>query len=487
MLRDQDQIQISLSPYASLYDIIVPEHHILRRIRENIDFSFVNPMLREQYCEAFGRPAKEPEMMFKLQFLKKLYDLSDVQLISNARTDMAYKYFLGLDPEDDMIAPSLMTKFRKTRLNEDILEEMLRETIRQAMEKGLVKSGTIIVDSTHSLSAVRPKTITQVLRELTKCLRKEIYKNQYALSEYFPDKPSLDGDLREEIAYTETLLNNLAAHITDCDDQKICELHAELASLLDSKEIFDIRSKDDKDARFGHKTATTSFFGYKTHLGMSEDRIITAVEVTPGGAPDGKQLPTLIEKTRAAQVPVSDILGDMAYVSKDNLEVCKNNEITLYARTNSAVSAAATNPLDEGFCINKDAGTMQCPMGILASRIEKRTAQNGNTYLNYVFGKRKCGNCPRKDECRVGKSKLFMYSLTQPNEENYQRQIFENSVEFLEKIKIRYRIEEKNGEMKQSHGLRRADSVGLFAMSLQAYFTAYVVNIKRIVSLTASF
>ena len=36
-------------------------------------------MRRKQYCENFGRPAKEPEMMFKLLFLKKLYDLSDAK------------------------------------------------------------------------------------------------------------------------------------------------------------------------------------------------------------------------------------------------------------------------------------------------------------------------------------------------------------------------------------------------------------------------
>ena len=45
-----------------LYEIIIPEDHILRRIKENIDFSFVNPMLKKQYCEHFGRPAKEPEL-----------------------------------------------------------------------------------------------------------------------------------------------------------------------------------------------------------------------------------------------------------------------------------------------------------------------------------------------------------------------------------------------------------------------------------------
>lgn len=135
MLRENKQLTISLSPYSELYDIIVPQNHILRRIKENIDFSFVNPMLRKQYCEHYGRPAKEPEMMFKLLFLKKLYDLSDENLIASAQTDMAYKYFLGLEPEDGLIDSSLLTKFRKTRITEDILEDMLKETIKQAIEK----------------------------------------------------------------------------------------------------------------------------------------------------------------------------------------------------------------------------------------------------------------------------------------------------------------------------------------------------------------
>lgn len=73
-----------------------------------------------------------------------------------------------------MIDPSLLTKFRKTRITEAILEELLKETIRQAIEKGLVKSGKIIVDATHVEAAVRAKSVPQVLRELTKGMRKEI-------------------------------------------------------------------------------------------------------------------------------------------------------------------------------------------------------------------------------------------------------------------------------------------------------------------------
>jgi len=41
----------------------------------------------------------------------------------------------------------------------------------------------------------------------------------------------------------------------------------------------------------------------------------------------------------------------------------------------------------------------------------------------------------------------------------------------------------KNAEMKQAHGLGKADSRGLAAIRLQSYFTAFVVNVKRIVRL----
>ncbi|MDR2445760.1 MAG: transposase, partial [Treponema sp.] len=190
-----------------------------------------------------------------------------------------------------------------------------------------------------------------------------------------------------------------------------------------------------------------------------------------------------IEKSIDNGVQVKEAIGDMAYVSEDNLDACEEKGVTLYARTNSAVAAAAATPLDEGFCFNKDAGLLQCPASELAMRVEKKTAENGNTYLNYYFSKRKCKACPLCEQCRMGKSKGKCYNITQPSEKNRQRLVFENSELFRERLKVRHRIEEKNGEMKVAHGLDRADSVGLAAMRLQTYFTAFVVNVKRIVKL----
>jgi transposase len=484
MLRNNGQMKLSLSPYQGLYDIVVPKDNLLRKIKENIDFSFVNPMLRKQYCEDYGRPAKEPEMMFKLMFLKKLYDLSDERLIGSAQTDMAYKYFLDLDPEDEIIDPSLLTKFRKTRITEDILEEMLKETIRQAIEKKLIKSTAIIVDSTHTNAAVRPKNVTQVLRELSKQLRREIYREMVELSEKFPEKPSETAELADEIEYTRQLLESVGTEILQSENIFLTKLYERIKELLDTDRIREIRSKDDEDARFGHKKANSIFFGFKSHLAMTEGRIVTGVEVTHGGEPDGKQLPILLEKTKNNGVEVREIVGDMAYVSEENLEICEKNGVMLFAKTNSAVAAAATAPLDEGFCFNKDAGLLQCPAGELAMRVEKRAAKNGNTYLTYVFSMVKCRKCPLCEQCCVGKSKARCYNITQPNEKNRDRLDFEASEVFRERLEIRHRIEEKNGEMKVTHGLGRADSVGLAAMRLQTYFTAFVVNVKRIVKLT---
>ena len=482
MLKDMGQMEMELSPYQGLYDAIIPKDHILRRLKENIDFSFVNPMLKKQYCEHFGRPAKEPEMIFKILFLKKLYDLSDERVTSSAQTDMAYKYFLGMAPEDKMIDSSLLTKFRKTRITEDILEELLKETIQQAIRKGLVKSGTIIVDATHVEAAVNAKSPTQVLRELSKQLRKEIYKHEYDLSEKFPDKPSIEAELSEEIDYTKRLLESVQEGIEQSTSKEIKELYKRIKELLDSEKIYKIRSKDDEDARFGHKTPTKKFFGYKTHIAMSDDRIITGIEVTDGAQNDGKQLPKLIEKSKKNGVDVKAVVGDMAYVSDDNLETCEKEKVTLYARTNSAVAAAANSELDEGFTYNKDAHMLQCPAGNLAMRLDSRQGASGNSHLKFVFSKKICKKCPLFEQCKINKGPEYSYCFTDPNEEHKARLEFENSEEFSKKLEIRHRIEEKNGEMKTTHGFQRADSVGKFAMLLQAYLTAVVVNMKRIVA-----
>lgn len=476
MLRIDNQLK--LSEYKSLYDIVIPKDNILRKISESIDFSFVNKMLAESYCKNFGRPAKEPEMMFKILFLKRMYDLSDQALVDELGYNMAYKYFIGIAPEDNTIDSSLLTKFRKTRITEDILEEMLTETIRQAIEKGLVKSKAIIVDSTHSYSKSNFETPTQMLRKMSKSLRKEIYQTQIELAAHFPEKPLETATIDEEISYTKQLIMVLEGKLSRKNSQKILD---KIKLLLDDDKIKGIQSTQDEDATTGHKSKDDSFFGYKNHIAMTDERLISGVKVTTGKASDTKVLTGLIEQSEKNGIKIEEVIGDMAYSSKDNIDYCNNKEIKLLSRLNTVVSNG--NVRDDEFIYNKDAGTMQCPEGHLATRYFIKKGNYDNQYYNYYFSIKKCKKCVRYGICFKEGQRTKCHNVTVIGGMRGKQYEFEQTDYFKQRIKDRYKIEAKNAEMKQSHGLARCKYSGLFGMQIQMYFTAFVANAKRIVKL----
>lgn len=470
--------QLKFSEYQSLYDVVVPQNHILRKIDEEIDFSFVNKMLAESYCKNFGRPAKEPEMMFKILFLKRMYDISDQALINDLGYNMAFKFFIGLAPEDKTINSSLLTKFRKTRITEDMLEDMLTETMRQAIEKKLIKSNAIIIDSTHSCSKVNPETPTQILRKLTKQLRREIYQSQPELAEILPEKPDELSEIEVELDYTKKLIQTLTGKLHHSCSLKQYQKVKDL--LLDDK-IKNIKSVADSEATVGHKSKEDSFFGYKNHLAINEDLMITAIQVTTGKEADTKYLETLVEKSKVNGVDVKEVLGDKAYASKSNIDYCNDNDIKLISRMHKIVSSDKIK--EDGYVFNKDAGTMQCPEGHLAMRCYKTLTKSGNYQYCYYFSMKKCRNCIHYGNCCKVGIKKKKYTITVMHGCRQDHFEFQESDYFKERIKQRYKIEAKNGELKQVHGLTRCKYAGLFGMKLQMFFTAFVANVKRIIKL----
>ena len=112
----------------------------------------------------------------------------------------------------------------------------------------------------------------------------------------------------------------------------------------------------------GHKTANTSFFGYKTHLALTPERIITAYAVTSGEKPDGKELDGLIALTEKAGIKVEAVVGDAAYSEKDNLKMAKERKIKLIAKLSEMITHSP-NKNSTNFVFNKDAGMYVCKAG----------------------------------------------------------------------------------------------------------------------------
>lgn len=80
-----------MSEYSSLYDIVVPKDHLLRRINDLVVFSFVYKELVGKYCLTNGRGAESPIRMFKHLLLKAIFDISDVDVVERSRYDMSFK------------------------------------------------------------------------------------------------------------------------------------------------------------------------------------------------------------------------------------------------------------------------------------------------------------------------------------------------------------------------------------------------------------
>lgn len=55
-----EQTELILSPYTELYNIVVPQTHKLRILKENIDFSFIRNEVKEKYSAKMGRYAEVP-------------------------------------------------------------------------------------------------------------------------------------------------------------------------------------------------------------------------------------------------------------------------------------------------------------------------------------------------------------------------------------------------------------------------------------------
>ncbi len=76
-----------------IFERLIPKNHLLLKIDSIIDFSFVYDLIKDKYSNTTGRQSKDPVMMLKICLLEYLYNLSDIEVVSRIRTDVAFRWF----------------------------------------------------------------------------------------------------------------------------------------------------------------------------------------------------------------------------------------------------------------------------------------------------------------------------------------------------------------------------------------------------------
>ena len=485
MLKMTNQLELNFSKHIELYDILIPKENFWRQLNDMIDFSFVIDMLKDKYSSTMGRTAEDVIRLFKFLLLKSYFKLSDRGLIERTMTDMLFKYFLDYNPEEiKLIDSSLLTVFRRERLidnDENLMDKLIEKTVELALEKGLIEvKNKIIVDSTHTNAMFSHISPREELIRQAKNLRKAVYKIDETMHDKMPKKRESTGLLEDQIEYTKELLNLLT---DDGRFEKLPNIKEQMDFLKETMEDTEIELEysKDQDAKVGHKSADTSFFGYKTHIAMTPERIITAATITSGEKHDGKELTNLIEKSQNNGIEVEAIIGDGAYSEKDNLEYCEENNIKNVSKLSNFVTHGNTQR-NNNFEYNKDAGMYVCKAGHMAIKKAKQGSKN-NRVECYYFDVEKCKRCPFKKGCYKEESKSKTYSVTIKNDIHVKQMDYMETNEFKTLYSERYKIEAKNAELKNNYSYDKANACGKLGITIQRATTLFLANMKRIIKL----
>ena len=143
---------------------LIPDGHPIRRIRPLAEAALrdLEPTFEGMYAQ-IGRPSIPPEHLLKSCLLMALYSIrSERQFCERLRYDLLFKWFLGLNVEDEPFDHSSFAKNRRRLLEHRVSRQFFDAVVRQARRRHLLSSSHFTVDGTlleawASMKSLRPR------------------------------------------------------------------------------------------------------------------------------------------------------------------------------------------------------------------------------------------------------------------------------------------------------------------------------------------
>ena len=447
MLRDRKTQQQNEYEIV-LLDELVPQDHLLRKIDAAVDFSFIHDICKDLYSPDNGRPAIEPELLFKMLLLGYLYDIkSEVKIAQAVNENIAFKWFLGLKltekgPDHATISINRVRRFKDNNIAEQIFDEILH----QCIAKGLVGGEILYTDSTHiKAKANKHKkalvTVKETPREYMEELDEQIDLDRKALGKEPFDKD--DNDPPEGSGTTSRMVST-----TDPESGQ--------------------QTRDGKP----------SGFHYSEHRTVdSKNNVIVNVHVEPANINDITPVPTILKEILFRLGKLPKYMGfDSGYHSAwiaHLLEKSRIQGVIGYRRHTHQKEVFGKYR----FRYDAEFDAYTCPEG---KHLYWRTT-NREGFREYWSNSKECVNCPRRSECISEKAKRRLVT----------RHVWQDALDdvtwFTKTLNgqriyswRKETIERSFAEAKENHGLRFARMLGIQNMREQCFLTAAVQNIKRL-------
>lgn len=441
MFRSNEQSQ-GCAEFVSI-EALVPEDHLLRKIDEYIDFSFIREKMRPLYCADNGRPCVDPVMLFKMLFVGYLFGVrSERRLIDEIKVNVAYRWFIGLKLTDPVPHHSTISQNRRRRFNgTDVFQEIFDEIVLTAMGLGMIEGKELFTDSTFlKASANKGKYTVKTVAKSTRRYIEELNRAVEQDREAHGKRPLKEKDIPKE------------------------EKEARISTV-------------DPDSGYMVRDGKPEGFFYLDHRTVDgKFNLITDVFVTPGNVHDSvPYIDRLERQLDRFGFDVTDVALDAGYLTAPICHELREAEVF-------AVIAHRRYHPKRGFfhkwqyTYDPAADTYGCPAG--QTLTYQTTSRDG--YRQYKSDPKHCKRCEHLTKCTESKTHTKILS----------RHVWEDDKEWVRENRLsdkgkalyarrKTTIERSFADSKELHGLRYARMRGIEKVQEQCLLTAIAQNIKK--------
>jgi len=427
-------------------DELVPQNHILRNIDASLDFSFIYDEVAPLYSEGTGRPSIDPVVLFKIPMIQHLFGIRSMrQTIKEIEVNMAYRWFLGLDFQDEV--PHFTTfgkNYVRRFANTDIFERIFAKILQEAVDCGFVDASAIFIDATHiKASANRKKAIEQEAAVQAKNYQKQLTEEINADREACGKKPLKVKDDNENPP-TKTIK----------------------------------QSTTDPDCGLFHKGEHKVEFAYTTHVACDKHNFILDCDIAPGNVHDSVMFDDLYANVIAKFPEIKAVAMDAAYKTPWIMkQVFDSGRLpcTPYKRpiTKKGFFKKHEYVYDEYYdCVI-------CP----ENQVLPYATTNKHGYREFKSNPQVCQNCPSRAKCTESKNLQKVVNFHIWNDYLELAEDVRHSPEGKEIYERRKEtIERVFGDAKEKHGLRYTQLRGKARLKNQTLLTFTCMNLKKLAS-----
>jgi len=434
LLGTQERWQEDLFVAGPLSSLI-PDDHILKQVDKVLDLSWLRRDVSELYCHTNGRPGIDPEAAVRLMLAGFFQGIvHDRKLIREAQVNLAIRWFAGYRLDEKLPDHSSLTRIRQ-RWGAERFKQIFLKTVQSCIDANLVNGETVHVDATLIRADVSWESLTT---EHAETVIKENASDE--------DTPKGRGGRPKKQPKPKK------------------------------------RSTTDPDATMTTSSHTHRMEPFYKQHGAVDDRcgVVVDVDVTTGQDNEGRQLPDQIERIEATTgMEIQTVSADAGYAHGKNYEHLEKKQIDAVIPPQKENSTPKRLPI-RLFKYDAKHKIVTCPGGKTLTR--RTEDKKGWVYRSSA---KDCRRCKLRKRClsEAVKSRSVLIGHGYEALLRARRRHREPDKKFRQTYsRHRWKIEGMHGEAKTQHGLRRAVRRGLSNVAIQAYLTAAVINLKRLVT-----